>query len=158
MVSCDLSQDELRWKERGKRIRNWRESQSPRCTQDALAETLGVSVTTIRSWENGHVEHLRRGKDKLLELMGCTDIWLEYGPVRNRPESSPTHSPPVQDKAAPEDEQVLLNAETLVLLGQYGPELPIEALKSISTFIKYLHHREADKPHEHPTDNELSAK
>jgi len=39
---------------RGKRaLRNWRESQIPRVTQDSLGRDVGVSGSAIRHFENG---------------------------------------------------------------------------------------------------------
>ena len=154
MISCELSAAQSRRNQRGHRIRKWREAQSPAWSQDRLADELGISTSALRAWESGAVVHIIKGKERLLAIMDKTEEWLEFGPVKDRVESKVVHSPPPVDsieRSEPTSKpNPILDAEPLILLGQYGPELSAEALKSISTFIKYLHHREAEHGHENP--------
>lgn len=95
MVECDvLTPLHRRLTERGERIRTWREMQRPRMNQEDLGERIGVSTTTIRAWESGQVETIKKGKEELLRLMDVSEEWLEFGPSGLRPQTTPSHSPP----------------------------------------------------------------
>ena len=127
---CNSDSDEkmTRFEERGQRIRRWRENHRPKMTQQDLADTLGVSSTTVRAWESGYVEQIVKGRQDLLRIMGVSERWLEFGSGEYKQEL-------VMSKSLPST-QVL--CDILALLARSTPTLSQEALRSISKYIEFI--------------------
>jgi transcriptional regulator with XRE-family HTH domain len=53
-------------------LRVWREGQTPKVSQEALGERLGVDAMTISRWENGETEPQKRYREKIEEVTGLT--------------------------------------------------------------------------------------
>jgi len=53
-------------------------------TQEEFAHAIGVTVSTVNRWENGHIQPsrlARKAMDKLAQQMAVTDALEEAAPV-----------------------------------------------------------------------------
>ena len=59
----------------GERIKNLREKRG--YTLEELGEKIGVGKSTVRKWENGMIQNMRRDKiQKLAEVLNCSPLYL----------------------------------------------------------------------------------
>lgn len=68
----------------GERIKNLREQQG--MTLEELGNKVGVGKSTVRKWENGMIENMRRDKiAKLASALGVTPLYLMGWEIKEQP-------------------------------------------------------------------------
>lgn len=60
----------------GQRIGLARRAMEPRCTQERMAELIGVSVQTVRDWEKGRARPEHRNLVRIAEVLGRPVPWF----------------------------------------------------------------------------------
>ena len=61
----------------GKRIRQARKQHNPSLTQEELAQYIGVSVTSVRNWEQGQFEPTHENIIEIAKICGVDIRWLK---------------------------------------------------------------------------------
>ena len=117
---------------RGKRIIQLMSEQGR--SMDWAANQVGVSRDSVGNWRSGRDGIRPANLVALAKALNTTPRDLEFGPP---PEAA-------AGKASAE-KRALVNAEPVLLLGTYGPDLSEEALSSIADFIRFQYMEERDK-------------